>query len=153
MTDYIKQANDFAVKTGTTMEILCRRSGTMPLWNDNVIRDIYTIRLSRQRDQGPEEIYILDFGQSEVQTEKRKNARTQKEEQDAKPTIYDILACLAKCDPGDYDIFCAEFGYEEPYDIRSGRQTHERIYNAVCEEYENVMRLFGDVIEELYEIQ
>ena len=67
---------------------------------------------------------------------------------------------MQKYEIGDYFDFCSEFGYE-PYDyedyIRVNGEYYNRkswnTYKAVKKEYENVMRLFGDVIEELAEIQ
>ena len=68
------------------------------------------------------------------------------------PTAYDILACLQKYEVEE-DIldFCAEFGYET--DTREQRENAKRIHKACLKEYKNVMRLFGDVIDELSEIQ
>lgn len=71
-----------------------------------------------------------------------------------KPTAYDILACLQKYDVGSFEDFCNEFNYEmysETY--RSYNYKNMKLYNAVCREYENVNRIFGDIIEELAEIQ
>lgn len=71
-----------------------------------------------------------------------------------KPTAYDILACLQKYDVGSFEDFCNDFGYEiyeETY--RSYNHKNMKIYNAVCREFENVDKIFGDIIEELAEIQ
>ena len=78
-----------------------------------------------------------------------------------RPTCYDVLSCLTKYDVGSYHDFCNEFGYE-PYDydynyIRVNGEYYNKdsykTYKAVVKEYNNVMRLFSDVIEELAEIQ
>lgn len=63
------------------------------------------------------------------------------------PTVYDILSCLTKYDPYNFEDFCYEFGY----DLNS-RKAY-KTYLAVQKEYDNIMRLFDDVIEELQEIQ
>lgn len=71
-----------------------------------------------------------------------------------KPTAYDVLACLQKYDVGSFEDFCNEFGYEmysETY--RSYNTKNMKLYNAVCREFKNVDRIFGDIIEELAEIQ
>jgi hypothetical protein len=62
------------------------------------------------------------------------------------PTMYSILACLTKCDPGTHEEFCMDFGYD--IDSRKGLE----IYLAVQEEWRNVDRLFHDCLEELAEI-
>lgn len=54
------------------------------------------------------------------------------------PTIYDILVCLTKQDPDSFENFCSEYGY----DTYSGKA--EKTYNAVCDEWLNVSRLFND---------
>ena len=64
-----------------------------------------------------------------------------------KPTEYDILACLQKYDVGSFEDFCWEFGYD------LGTKNVEKTYKAVVREYNNVVRVFGDIIKELEEIQ
>jgi len=64
------------------------------------------------------------------------------------PTAYDVLACLTKYEPGTFENFCSEYGYDT--DSRKA----EKAYNAVKEEYLNVSRLFTEEeIEQLQEIQ
>jgi len=64
-----------------------------------------------------------------------------------KPTAYDVLSCLQKQDVGTFENFCSEFGYDE--DSRKA----EKIYNAVCKEWDNVKMLWSDAeIEKLQEI-
>jgi hypothetical protein len=54
------------------------------------------------------------------------------------PTPYDVLACLTKYDPGTFEDFCGEFGYDT--DSRKAYKT----YKAVKREWENVAILFND---------
>lgn len=64
------------------------------------------------------------------------------------PSEYSILACLTKYDPGTFEDFCSEFGYDE--DSKKAEAT----YKAVKEEYMAVVSLFTDEeIEQLQEIQ
>lgn len=63
------------------------------------------------------------------------------------PSLYDVLACLTKYDPGTFENFCSDFGYDS--DSISALKT----YKAVCKEWQKVDLLFGDVIDELQEIQ
>lgn len=63
------------------------------------------------------------------------------------PTMYDVLTCLTKYDPYSFEDFCGDYGYDE--DSRKA----EKIYRAVVKEYKAVQRLFGDILEELQEIE
>lgn len=74
------------------------------------------------------------------------------------PSAYDILACLQKYEVEyDFHEFCNEFGYEEytenNYGIITINTQAKKIHKAVLKEYEKVMLLFDDVIDELAEIQ
>ena len=76
-------------------------------------------------------------------------------EKHKKPTAYDVLACLEKYEvTNNFHDFCAEFGYNEfdEYTYKEDRES-KRIWKAVQKEYNNVMRMFEDCIEELCEIQ
>ena len=76
-------------------------------------------------------------------------------ESGGKATAYDVLACLEKYEVSDnLHDFCAEFGYNEynEYTCKEDKES-KRIWKAVQKEYNNVMRMFGDCIEELCEIQ
>lgn len=64
------------------------------------------------------------------------------------PTAYSILACLTKYDPGTFEDFCSEFGYDED------SKKAEKTYNAVKDEYLHVISLFNEKeIDQLQEIQ
>ena len=69
-----------------------------------------------------------------------------------RPTQYDVLACLVKYECGDILDFMSEYGYD--IDIYDGKSINKvkSIYDAVCKEYANVLRIFGDCLEELREI-
>lgn len=63
------------------------------------------------------------------------------------PTAYDVLSCLTKHDPGSFDDFCDEYGYDN--DSRKA----EKIYNAVVNEWNNVAMLWNEFeLNELAEI-
>lgn len=66
----------------------------------------------------------------------------------AKVTAYDLLACITKHDPGAFDDFCSDFGY----DIDSRKA--EYVYRAVVAEFRKVEKFFtADELEALQEIQ
>ena len=65
----------------------------------------------------------------------------------AVPSVYDVLACLTKYDPGTFEDFCSDYGYD------NDSRTAERIYFAVQKEYTQLARLFTPgQMEELAEI-
>lgn len=126
--NYQKQAQQFAEKHGIKLAVVEESYGKhFP--DDDQSRSIFKLRLSRNGKQ-----YTFNFGQSIV------NAGVE-------PTMYDALTCLEKYDPEDFENFCGNYGYDE--DSRKAYRT----YIAVGKEFEAVDRLFGDIIEELQEIQ
>jgi len=125
--DYQKQANDFATKHGVKLQILGSERKSM--WDEQQSRTVFRVKLSRKGKS-----YTFEFGQSIAAGNED-------------PTMYDILTCLTKYDPESFDNFCSEYGYDT--DSRKAEKT----YKAVCKEFEAVDRLFGDVIDELAEIQ
>lgn len=126
--DYEKQAEQFAVKHNVKMVVKFLKNDFY-FTGDEKRRHIYEITLNRNDEQ-----YIFTFGQSYNCSENN-----------IEPTLYDVLACLTKSDPGSYDDFLSEYGYKKSKDSI-------RTYNKVKDEYKNVMRLFDDIIDELVEI-
>jgi hypothetical protein len=63
-----------------------------------------------------------------------------------KPHLYDILSCIQKYDPGTFEDFCGDFGYDT--DSRSA----EKIYYAVRDEGRAIEGMFSDCLDELQEI-
>ena len=130
---YEKQGNDFLKKTGVTMEV--RFYNHAPHFTgETESRDIFKVTLKRDREK-----HSFTFGQSI--SESTGTGRN-------KPTAYGVLTCLTKYDPEGFEDFCGEFGYDT--DSRNA----ENIYDAVCEEWEGVKRIFTpEEIELLAEIQ
>jgi hypothetical protein len=60
------------------------------------------------------------------------------------PSAYDVITCLAKSDPGDFEEFCGNYGYDT--DSRKAEKT----YKAVVAEWKNVEAFFSE--EELAEM-
>lgn len=64
------------------------------------------------------------------------------------PTDYDILSCLTKYDPGTFEDFCGDYGYDT--DSRKAEKT----YFAVQKEYQNSQGMFSEAeLEMMAEIQ
>ena len=126
-SSYQKQANEFAANFGVKLSIL--DEDYRPYFpEDKQSRSVYKCKLTRNGKS-----YTFDFGQSIACTGE-------------KPKMYSILSCLTKYDPETFEDFCANFGYDED------SRTAERTYKAVCKEFAAVERLFGDILEELAEI-
>lgn len=125
MSEYIKQAKDFLAKHGATCEIKFDYYGRV--WGD--YRNVYEVTIERNGNS-----YTFSFKDSVY------NSNMGNE-----PTAYDVLACLEKYGYDSYGDFCSELGY-------GGGEESLETYQAVQEEYENVVMLFGDCMEELQEI-
>ena len=149
MNTYETEAREFLRRNNAKMSISFKEVKRNP-WNDkkysNWLHNIYREIIDRNW-----KTFSFDF------TDSAHNYQNKE-----RPTCYDVLACLQKYEVGDYFDFCSEFGYEpydydyEDYIIVNGEYYNRKSWNtykAVKKEYENVMRLFGDVIEELAEIQ
>ena len=169
MTDYEKQAQDFLDKTNTTIEKEFLKNDKH-FEDDTSVRDIYNITIKRGNRS-----FDLTFGQSIMDSQyyQHKNIkertytlsgahrtggykidRLSNYKEYLKliagkiPTNYDILASITSYDPGTFENFCSDFGY----DIDSKKA--ERIYNSVLEEWKNVQIIWTDEeIELLKEIQ
>lgn len=155
---YELQAEKFLADTSTEMKT--RFLGHFPYFpDDKEARDVYEITLTRAGKKP----YVFRFGQSLVKS----NTLSRKQEIErlfdqgkidrfemnrrlsglqVAPTAYNVLACITKYDPGIFEDFCDEFGYD--YDSVQDRE----VYFAVQKEWSNVQRLFGDVLEQLRRI-
>lgn len=168
--NYQKQAQDFADKVGLTMTAIY--TGHRARFGEHITA-VYSITLTRKgrsytfdfstsindswqhREDGkytwksglPYKLNLENFFKSELCHQEYPNwsyfniHRTKKA-----PTMYDILACLTKSDPGSFKDFCADYGYDE-----DSRKAFE-VYVSVQKEWEQVNNLFHDVLDELKEI-
>lgn len=166
MSEYEKKAMEFLQATGTTFKAEFAEYGKH-FTDDKEERDIYEITLTKdgrkfvfkfgQSIAKSGQWIVKDFNLTRVFNDKNKafeyagkignrfNVKTNPERK--APTAYDVLACLTKADPGDYDNFCSEYGYDK--DSRKAFKT----YKAVRKEWKNVERLFTDEqIQQLQEI-
>ena len=127
--DYQAQANRIAEQLGIKLTVKSSEY-KKHFADDTNYRTVFRCRLSRGRKG-----YTFYFGQSLTEGSKE-------------PDMYSILSCLQKYDVGDFENFCADFGYDE--DSRSA----EKIYNAVVKEWQAMERLFDESeLELLNEIQ
>lgn len=166
--EYTKQANDFLKKANATIEIDCVGLAINQEWEEKKLRNLYKVTLSTPRGS-----MIFNFWDSIYNTKIKKMSleeyaekkykcrfnflnysdkiRAQKElkekKAEAQPTAYDVLACITKSDPGTFENFCFEYGYNED------SRTAERIYFAAQKEYSQLARIFSQQqLEEMQEI-
>lgn len=152
MNEYIKQATDFLQKTHAKMKIRYVGLAVNKEWKEKDERCLYEITLTSPRGSMTfdfwdsiqnTKIRTTPFDEYNVQANKKLAAK----KKTAVPSVYDVLACLTKCDPGTFEDFCSDYGYDED------SRTAERIYFAVQKEYTQLARLFTpDEMDELAEI-
>lgn len=166
--EYTQQANDFLNRAKAKIKIEFQGVAINQNWDDKK-RNLYKITLTTPRGE-----YTFNFWDSINNTEiccmsvqqyaeKRYKTRyenlpvrakitAQKElkakKEEAVPNAYDVLASMTKYDPGTFEDFCTEFGYDT--DSRKA----EAVYFAVQKEYSNLTRIFTyEQMEEITEIQ
>lgn len=168
MNEYVKQAAEFLHKAHAEMKIEYVGLALNKEWKEKEKRCLYEITLTSPRGS-----MVFDFWDSIRNTEIKTmtleayaekwyrtafSSLTQAEKMQANkelavkkktavPSVYDVLACLTKYDPGTFEDFCSDYGYNED------SRTAERIYFAVRKEYTQLARLFTlEQMEELAEI-
>lgn len=132
--DYKQQALDFLKSTSTVMKIKSAGVSKAP-WSDKSDRNRYSVSLTR----GGKSMDVDFYGSLHM-------FKT-----GISPSEYDILTCLVKWDPGSLGDFVQEYGYEMK-DHKSVTTTTQT-WMACVDEYRDVVRVFGDVLDELAEIQ
>lgn len=155
--EYTKQAEKFLQDTNATMEIELQGRAINTMWKEKQLRNIYAVTITTPRGSYTfdfwDSLYNTELTQMAMQEYARKNLRRRWEDmtygeknkasaelaqkqKEARPNCYDVLACLTKYDPGTFEDFCAEYGYDED------SRTAERIYIAVQNEFANLKRIF-----------
>ena len=134
---YQEQAEQFLKTTGTKIKFTFIKHD-YHFQGDDKRRDIWRVTLSRNREGINTGIKInkkmsIRFGQSLANTGEQ-------------PTAYDVLTCLTKAEYLEFDQFCGDFGYSTD-SIQA-----LKVFKAVQREWCGVNRVFGDVLEQLQEI-
>lgn len=168
MTDYSQMANDFLSKANAKIDITFIGRAINSDWSENILRNLYDVTITTRRGSMTvkfwDSLHNTQITQMSVEDYAKKYFRTQygclalcertqaskklkAMKNEAKPTAYDVLACLAKHDCGSFDNFCLEYGYSND-SIRA-----LRTYLAYSKEYEALCRIFNaEQIEALREI-
>lgn len=132
---YDEQAEKIAKELGLTLNVKPVGYGYHFI-GDKEKRHIFRCELIRaETEEENERSYSFRFGQSIASGAEE-------------PTMYDVLACLQKYNPGDtLQEFCDEFGYDPEDEITEG------IYELVLEEWEAMEAMFSEEeLERLHEI-
>lgn len=147
ISTYEQTAIDFLKATGTKLQTEFIRH-SYHFQDDKDTRDIYEITLTNERHR-----YRFNFGQSinnsgyKIKYIHRGTGIERKEQERIAPTAYDVLACVTKNDPGTFENFCSDYGYDN-----DSRKAY-RIYKAVMKDWKNVELLFTpEQLEQLQEI-
>lgn len=123
---YNEAAQLFCNETDTKIYTYFKGWEVNKLWKENFSRPKYTVIIKR-RDKKFQITFWSGVNNREI-------------------TKYDILTALQKYNCFDYDTFCSDYGLEE-YNKQS-----RKVWKLSYREYENVLNLFSDVMDELREI-
>lgn len=123
---YNEAAQLFCNETDTKIYTYFKGWEVNKLWKENFSRPKYTVIIKR-RDKKFQITFWSGVNNREI-------------------TKYEILTALQKYNCFDYDTFCSDYGLEE-YNKQS-----RKVWKLSYREYENVLNLFSDVMDELREI-
>lgn len=137
--DYEQQALDFLERVGAVMEILFVGI-EKPDW-DNQGHTKYKVTIIR----GEKRMYT-EYYDSLNNTHIYTNTGNFNH-----PSFYDVLSHLVKSDPGTLGDFVSEYGYEMK-DHRTVTST-TKTWMACVDQWRDVKRLFGDVLDEISEVE
>jgi hypothetical protein len=157
--EYNKQAEAWLEATNSTLHVAYGRTGKY-FEDDEEDRDIYRVTLKRG---GAE--YVFTFGQSIANSapwmrvgsmcrtdysyaNHFADAPWKQNPMRSQPDAYTILSSLEGTNPGTFEDFCGEFGYDT--DSRKAEKT----YKAVVEQYLSLSRMYSqDELDKLADIR
>ena len=146
MNEYEKQANDLCLKHHVFITFKNEGTGTRVISGKPREYGIYNVIISRRFvDRVPQKVVARAF---------KLHGSVADYEKGRLPTAYDILASVQKYEVGTIDDFVQNYGYE--LDMTNVEDSINKLlsdYSTLREEYTKVLELFGDIIEELEEIQ
>jgi len=137
MSEYIKQREmKLLEQIGISLRlVLVGSSYWMEGEKTDLPRDAYSVTITNRAG----EEYRFEY------TTSHRNSAPHKR---VKPDTFDVLECLTIDDPGSFENFCCNYDYD------SDSISALKVYNAVCEEWANIKRLFSEEeLEPLREIE
>ena len=131
MSELRDNAKEICKKHGITMKVGSPKYGPVD-WDNDHDHDHYCFPVTIRKDGKSMRIH---FGQSLAKGS-------------TPPDEYDIIACLTKDDPGSFENFCSDFGYD------TDSRRAEKTYKAVKAEWKKMLRVFGEgeCLDDLREI-
>lgn len=168
MNEYLQKATDFLNKAGATCQIVYGGIARNENWKEEEKRNWYDVIITSSKGSMTfvfwDSIHNTKISQMSLEQYcAKKLKRTlkdccysegvkltkelKKKKEEAIPNAYNVLAHLVKYDPGSFEDFCQEYGYDED------SRTAERTYFAVQKEYHELLKVFTEEqMEELREI-
>lgn len=144
MLEYAQQAIDFLKMTKSTIRIIPKNNR-----NGRAVYDItLTTTIGEMNFQFWNSLYNTEILNKNLEEYTgRERSELVKKKMSASPTAYDVLVCITKYDPGSFENFCSDYGYDK-YDKSS-----YKIYMDVKNEFNQLKRIFTeDEMKELLNI-
>ena len=143
MDAYLKEAIKILNDIGCKYKITYGGWDNNPLWTEKEKRDFYFVNLETSKGE-----IEFKFWDSIFNTDLRHFKRRGDRRKLKQPNIYDVMSCVTKYDPGSFEDFCWEYGYDDD-SIRD-----LKVYKAVCEEWQKMCQIFTEEdMEKLREIE
>ena len=133
MSEYNERAKAFLDRIGATVKIEFAHYGKH-FFDDRDNRNVYRVAVERNNKR-----YTYMFGDSVHNTQNK-----------IRPTEYDVLSCLTYGEWRDEWDFGNEFGYEVRDKL--SYEAMRRAYFGCKKETAAIDRLFGDVLDEFFEV-
>lgn len=160
MTNYEKQATNFLKETKTILTIKMVGRDVPTMWKgETQPHNHYKFKLKNSKgvleDDFWDSLYNTEMTTLSYWEYQKKHLIAlpyeewlDKAANAKKISAYDILSCLEKNDPGTFDEFCGEFGYD------NDSISAFNIYRACQNQYRSLQKMFSeDELEELRNIQ
>ena len=125
LDEYDEQAYRFLARHNISFHVVLLDCRNNPAWNETALRNHYRCTLRRNCNGHRQRSVSFKCWDSINNTEN--NIRL--------ASAYPLLACLTKSDPGSFDNFRADFGYDNT-------ATSRQIYRGTVREWAKVQRFF-----------
>ena len=136
-SDFQRNAELVAEKYGLWLRAMYIKTAPVEGWDDGLLHDHFFAVLERGRGQNK---IAPDIGKLTMELRFHGSSVDAEKGTHQSPSIYDILACVQKSDPGTFESFCDEFGYDT--DSRHA----ESVWGACSKEYQDFSHLFPEGI-------
>lgn len=132
MNKYENKTDKFLKDTKTSFKVKFLKND-YHFTDDKETRDIFKVTFKRNNKR-----FSVNFGQSIYDSDYNGSNI---------PSSYDVLACLQKYEIGSFQDFISEYGYNQENLDQYPKIL--KIYKACIKEYNNVLMLWSDVLDQL----